>query len=151
MQNSQDQLTKYFLKLLSTRDYSKNELTTKAKAKGFSEEKINQSLNWLESQNFINDQRMAQNLIYHYGQSKGRKWLIQKLKYRQLPNEVIISVLENFEEQISIELKNKVAQKYKIENWQDIEPKTKQKILAFLASRGYQNPYSILKQWQETS
>ncbi len=151
MQDNQDQLTKYFLRLLSARDYSKNELTAKAKAKGFSETKINQSLNWLESRNFINEQRMAQNLVYHYGQSKGKKWLMQKLKSRKLPNEVIISALKNFEEQTPLELKNKIAQKYKIKNWQNIEPKTKQKVLAFLTSRGYQNPHSILKSWQETN
>ncbi len=55
--------------------------------------------------------------------------------------------MEYEETQPAEKLKEKVCRKYKIENWQEIEPATKMKIVGFLSRNGYGNSFEILEKW----
>jgi len=144
------QLYAYYLRLLKTKDYSENELKTKGKAKGYSNSVISNVLNLLKQQNLVNDHRLAENLLENYKSQKGIVWLRQKMRQRQIPLEIIEQVLENHSWQPNISaLKQLLTKKYQLTNWQDssqIDPQTKRKIINFLASKGYPNPYEL---WQQ--
>ena len=146
----QKQLYAYYLGLLKARDYSENELKIKAKTKGYSNSAIAVVLNWLKQQNLVNDHRLAENLLEYYKSNKGVVWLQQKMRQRQIPTEIIEQVLQNYSGQPDISnLKQLLAKKYQISSWQNsnqIDPKTKRKIVNFLSKRGYPNPYNLLQQ-----
>jgi len=144
------QLYAYYLGLLKARDYSENELKIKAKTKGYSNSAISVVLNLLKQQNLVNDRRLAENLLEYYKSKKGVVWLQQKMRQRQIPTKIIEQVLENYSGQPDISnLKQLLAKKYQISSWQNsnqIDPKTKRKIVNFLSNRGYPNPYNLLQQ-----
>ena len=144
------QLYAYYLGLLKARDYSENELKIKAKTRGYSNSAIAVVLNWLKQQNLVNDRRLAENLLEYYKSNKGVVWLQQKMHQRQIPTEIIEQVLQNYSGQPDISnLKQLLAKKYQISSWQNsnqIDPKTKRKIVNFLSNRGYPNPYNLLQQ-----
>jgi len=144
------QLYAYCLSLLKTRDYSENELKTKAKTKGYSNNAITTVLNLIKQQNLVNDRRLAENLLEYYQPNKGVVWLRQKMRQRQIPTDIIEQVLQNHSKQPDIShLRQLLAKKYQITRWQNgnqIDPKTKLKIVNFLSNKGYPNPYELLRQ-----
>ncbi len=146
--SSKDQLLRYFLSLLARRDYSERELQQKVADKEYPADTARQALDFLKEKNYLNEERLAENIVEHYGQVKGRKWLEQKLQGRRVKQEVIQKVLQTYNEPVPNNLKQKVAGKYKIYDWTELEPQTKQKILGYLARQGFSSPYEILKAWQ---
>jgi len=98
----------------------------------------------------VNDRRLAENLLEYYKSNKGVVWLRQKMRQRQIPTEIIEQVLQNYSGQPDISnLKQLLAKKYQISSWQNsnqIDLKTKRKIVNFLSNRGYPNPYNLLQQ-----
>ena len=54
---------KYFLNLLKIRDYSKKALVEKAKNRDYLDDQIQESLDYLLEKGFLDDYRLAKNLI----------------------------------------------------------------------------------------
>jgi SOS response regulatory protein OraA/RecX len=138
----------YIIKILGLKDYSVRELQNKALKLNYKIEDIQLVLDQLIKDNWINDQRLAENLIECYDGRKGKMWLQQKLNMRLIDKEIITKTLSELEILPSQSLKKQVEVKYKVQFGQFIEPKVKQKIAAFLAGRGFGNVFGVIKQWE---
>ncbi len=141
-------LKKYFYNLLAKRDYSEQELRIKATNKQYEHNLVEQVIAELKEFNFVNDLRLTENLMEAYGQTKGPRWLRQKLQQRQISRDMIDRVMSDFHEEVSTILQEKLAHKYQITNWKELDQKTTQKVLGFLGRQGFSSPYAILKNWQ---
>lgn len=155
----------YCLNILTKKDYTVAEIKTKLKAKDFESVVIKEVIDLLIELKFVDDQRLAQNLIMAYQGTKGKMWIVQKMRLRGLGQEVIEQAFEEFRndnlshnlqdgEQADAlspnrQIKLKLEKKYAIENWQEIDQNTKQKVVGFLARNGFGNPFGVVKGWQE--
>jgi SOS response regulatory protein OraA/RecX len=144
---------KYFLNLLKVRDYSKKALIEKAKIRGYLDDQIQESLDYLLEKGFLDDYRLAKNLIEKYKGIKGPFWIKQKLNLKGIEKETIEKVWQESNLDLikpSQKLKEKIENKYKIKftDWQFLESKTKNKIYNYFQTKGYSNILEILKQWQ---
>ena len=142
----------FFLKLLGKRDFSLAELLQKADVQDLDKTEINDAVKYLTSKNFINDQRIANNLINHYASSKGKRWILQRCLGRQIcENDFDLAWQEYLENQDDVEeyaeLKKKVMQKYDITDFENLTPQLMNKIFNYLAYRGF-NPSEIIKSWK---
>jgi SOS response regulatory protein OraA/RecX len=140
----------YIIKILGLKDYSVKELQNKALKLGYKIEDIQSVLDQLIKDNWINDVRLAENLIECYQGRKGKSWLQQKLSIRLIDREVVAKVLSQIEILPSESLKKQVETKYKVKFGEYIEPKVKQKIAAFLAGRGFGNVFGVLREWENS-
>jgi SOS response regulatory protein OraA/RecX len=140
----------YIIKILGLKDYSTKELFNKASKLGYKTEDIHAILDQLIKDNWINDERLAQNLIECYQGRKGKSWLQQKLSMRMIDREVIARVLSESELVPDDNLKKQVEAKYKVKFGEYIEPKVKQKIAAFLAGRGFGNIFGVIREWENS-
>ncbi len=138
----------YIIKILGLKDYSCAELQIKASKLGYTTKDIQSILDQLTKDNWINDERLAANLVECYAGRKGKSWLQQKLNIRMIDKEVIAKVLNQKEIIPDPKFKRQVEIKYNVKFGEDIEPKIKQKIISFVASKGFGNVFEILKQWQ---
>ena len=138
----------YIIKILGLKDYSIKELQNKALKLGYKIDDIQTILDQLIKDNWINDERLAQNLVECYDGRKGKAWLQQKLNMRLIDKQIIATVLSSLEIVPSENLKKQIETKYKVKFANYIEPKVKQKIAAFLAGRGFNNVFGVLKDWE---
>lgn len=138
----------YIIKILGLKDYSIKELQNKSLKLGYKLEDIQCILDQLVKDNWINDERLAENLIEYYQGRKGKAWLQQKLSMRLIDRDVIAKILSQIILMPDDKFKKQVEAKYKIKFGEYIEPKVKQKIIAFLAGRGFGNVFGILKLWE---
>ena len=86
-------LQKYFLSILGKKEYSVGELVFKGLTKTYSDQEIQEVISWLLERNFVNDQRLAENLVESYKLKKGRSWISQKLQARKVDKEIIQKVM----------------------------------------------------------
>ena len=145
-----DNLRNYVYNLLQRRDYSESEIKDKAKIKGYLPADINQILSELKQKNFVNDVRLAENVVLAYEGKKGKMWLRQKLAMRKIPASIIENVLNSEESPIlspDKTVKEKLERRYEIKNWSELDQNTKQKVVRFLQGQGFSQPFAILKQW----
>ena len=141
----------YFYAILAKRDYTTGQLTEKGLKKGFSGSEVKQAVHELVNQKLVNDRRFAENLAERYKTQKGIIWIKQKMKQYKLSIDLIEEILEHTEVQPDDNLKQKVQLKYKITDWQNIDPKIKQKMFNYLGRQGFPNPGQILREWAETT
>jgi regulatory protein len=146
----------YALRLLARKDYTRNEITEKMGEKNFSLEDISKTVIYLESKKFIDDKRVANNIIEFYGASKGKIWLKQRMIARHLNSMVMESVLSQLpaEDQYMsndqlISLRRLIESRFKVDNWHDLQYNTKGKIFQFLIRRGYTNPLTMIQKFTE--
>jgi regulatory protein len=141
----------YYYKLLARREYSSYELTKKGKEKGFEESEIAEAIQELQSQDYQSDIRFVESMISSYYRKYGKTVIKRKCWEKgikaDLFEEIWQSQTEGYETGALDELKAKVMRKYKIDDFQEIEPKTKAKLWNYLQYRGF-NPSKIIAQWQ---
>lgn len=141
----------YYYKLLARREYSSYELTKKAKEKGFEESEISEAIQELQRQDYQSDTRFVESMItsYHskYGKTVIKRKCWEKGINADLFEEIWQAKTEGYETGALDELKAKVMRKYKIDNFHDIDPKTKAKLWNYLQYRGF-NPSQTIAQWQ---
>jgi regulatory protein len=145
---NQQKCLKYFLNLLGKRDYSCYQLNKKGNLKKFEQTDIDYAINWLIEYNYVNDERLAINLIEFYNGQKGEQWFKMKLSQKGIDQEIIKKLLSELKIEPNAEIKDRLAQKLKIDSWQNLDIKQKNKIIYFLSSRGFSNPFGILNSWQ---
>lgn len=139
----------YYLKILEKKDYSIKELDLKGKKREYPQEEIDAAISKLIDYKYIDDNRLACFLVEKYTPTKGQFWIKQKLERRLIPKEIInknLITTNSNELDLSV-LKGKIERKYKVTNWQEIDIKTKNKILGFLSRSGFSNIYDILNGW----
>ena len=147
-QNKFAKVWDYFLYLLTKKDYSEYELTTKANVKNYPNLEIKTAIIKLKEKNFLNEERLAESIILKYNIC-GKQFWSQKMKMVRIKPEIIEKVLSNEENTTDFEeLKSKVISKFRIISWQ-IDLKTKQKILRYLFSKGVENPVNLLQNWSK--
>jgi regulatory protein len=149
MKQSQHLVKDYILFLLTRRDYSTAELLEKSLKKGYDGVDTKMAITELTQSGLINDVRMAENIISSYQGYKGKTWIKQKLMIKKIPFTTIDILLEETENlnQSNEIFKKKVMQKYGIDIWETIDPKTKQKMLHYIARQGFSNPFEVLNNW----
>jgi regulatory protein len=141
----------YFLRLLSRREYSAHELLKKGREKGFDPGEIEDAINELQQKDYQSDIRLVNSLIDSskgkYGKSMLKRKCFEKGISAELFEQVWSEKTESDSSNDLDDLKNKVMRKYKLDSFQNIDPKTKSKLWSYLQYRGF-NPYEILTQWQ---
>ncbi|MBW4573860.1 MAG: recombination regulator RecX [Aphanothece sp. CMT-3BRIN-NPC111] len=145
----------YFLNLLSRKDYSAYQLRRKGQEKGFSESEITEAINDLQSQGYQSDTRLVESMISSSQGKYGKSVIKRKCREKGISADIFEQIwLEQIEEDDSelieplAELKAKVIRKYKIEDFKNIDPKTKNKLFNYLQYRGF-NPFEVLANWQD--
>ncbi len=143
----------YLLNLLNKKDYSEAELNKKCFDKGFENDKINLEIQGLQTKNWQNDKRLAENIVEFYSSTRGPNWISQKLKVRLIPAEIISEVLlSSPKEDVNFdEIKRAVERKYRVTDWNNIDIKTQNKVVYFLQYRGYNNVFGILNNWKNNN
>ena len=141
----------YFYQLLSRRDYSAYELTKKAREKGFEQDEITEAIQELQAKDYQSDTRLVESMISSYQGKYGKSVIKRKCREKGINADVFDEI---WEAQIDDEqtgelddLKAKVMRKYKIDDFLEIDAKTKAKLWNYLQYRGF-NPSEVLTQWQ---
>jgi len=122
----------YALKLLSKRDYFKEELRKKLIQKGFSEGEIAETIKYLEDNEYINDEKLLQRYKEKYSQ-KGFSYV--KLKSKLYSKGYILDDEFSYEEELKSALNR--LKKYKKE-------KDFYSIVKYLINRGFS--YQVAKE-----
>ena len=121
----------YLIKILNLKDYSKQELINKSLQKNFTEIETIETIERILNLNYINDRRLADNILEFYSKNHGGYMIRQKLEQRLIEEDIIESVLENLEMDYS-EITRTVTTKF-----DPTEFKQKQKAYRYLMTRGY--------------
>lgn len=137
---NKDRLLAYWYRLLTKTQYTKSELIKKAKSKKYSESDIKLGIDQLQATGFIRDELVAEGISFRYKGNKGKRALNIQLLKKGVSKDLQQETLSQFQEEISQALLAQIKRKYgQIE---DLYVR-KDKILRFLAARGYTQPYSI--------
>ncbi|MEC4986163.1 MAG: regulatory protein RecX [Oscillatoria sp. PMC 1068.18] len=140
----------YFLRLLSRREYTAWELQRKAKEKGYEPQEITEAIDYLQSRDYQSDKRFVEDLISSsqgkYGKPVVMNKCLQKGVSRDLFTEVWSETTDDLLDNELEELKAKAMRKYKITDFHNLDPKTKNKLCNFLSYRGF-NPFEVIQRW----
>lgn len=135
----------YLYKLLSSKDYSEKELVDKISRKfDLPSSQLNVILSDLKARGFIDDERLAKNIISYkldllYGPAKISQ--ILNLKGLQNYQSYIFEYFDEKAESITLDIKEKVTKKYIIlKRKKDL--KVYEKLLRYLIGRGYDYNFS---------
>jgi regulatory protein len=130
------------LNYLSRRHHAKNEIRVKLKQKKFGSELIEQTLNDLEQNNYLDDKIFAQ--IFTDEKVKAKNWGRNKIKSelikRGVTSKIISDVIEEkFSGEVEIDAGLELARKKlkKLTNRKIDHKKIQTSIYSFLVSRGY--------------
>lgn len=148
---SGDKLLAYYLSILAKKDYSEQELINKGLSKNFEPSLVREKIDWLQGKKFLSEERLAENILHYYGPQKGKLWLKQKMQQRLIKTPIIEHFLADFQEkQVDLSgLKKQLAQKYRVQNWADLDLPLRYKILGALQRRGFTSANQILQKWQK--
>jgi SOS response regulatory protein OraA/RecX len=147
-----ERLTNYFYNILARQDYSSGVLRDKAIEKGYDESLVLETIEQFKDMKYVDDVRYSQNLIERYAGYKGTTYITQKLMLKKIPREIIQSQLEEYDlknQQPNPEFLRKVRTKYKFYSPSELDPKSKQKVLQYIARQGFSNPFEIFKSLEE--
>ena len=141
----------YFFQLLARREYSATELQKKGQDKGFSAAEIAAAIDYLQAINAQSDIRVAEGVILGYQGKYGKPKIKQKCREKGISDDLFAETWDNLSDQLEAEdlphLKNKVMRKYNLDQFSNLDAKTKRKVCNFLQYRGF-NPFQVLKQWE---
>jgi regulatory protein len=137
-------LEKYVLRFLAIRPRSQFEIEKRLVRKGFPKSDVEKMVEKLKNQNLINDREFAALWVRNRSllRPTGKRLLFWELKQKGIAREIVDEVL-GFADNVELELA-RGALENKIRLYASLEPfEKKQKLLAFLARRGFS--YSIAK------
>ena len=142
----------YFFNLISRKDYSTYELLKKGQKKGFALDEITDAIKELQDKDYQSDTRLIAQMISSATGKYGKSVVKRKCLEKGINADVFEQIWEKENEEIeSVDLtglKYKVMRKYKLDNFQAIDQKTKAKLWNYLKYRGF-NPFELLEQWQQ--
>lgn len=144
----------YFYFLLGRKDYSATELNKKGREKGFEPEDILAAIAQLQNLGYQSDTRLVASLIASSTGKYGKSVVKRKCREKGIDGNLFEEVwtqqyaeIEDGEDDKLDPLKAKIMRKYKIDDWRNVDPKTKGKILNYLQYRGF-NGFELWQQWQ---
>jgi len=142
----------YFFNLISRKDYSAYELLKKGQKKGFALDEITDAIKELQDKDYQSDTRLIAQMISSATGKYGKSVVKRKCLEKGINADVFEQIWEKENEEIeSVDLtglKYKVMRKYKLDDFQAIDQKTKAKLWNYLKYRGF-NPFELLEQWQQ--
>ncbi len=123
---------KYALGLLNRKDYTGYQLRNKLKEKGFDDDVIDETLNYLKEKNLINDERFAENYVYFRLQrGYGTVRIAFELKQKGVDDDIIERAIRDADER---EAAKKVLSKHYTETG---GAKERLKAINLLKRRGF--------------
>ena len=129
--------------LLSRRDHSRKQLIGKLQQRGFETEEILQSLDLLERENLLNDERFAESYLHQRMQRGfGPIRIRQELEERGVSSEIVQSLMASCEGLWSDLMQQQRIKRFGEEIPQDYKEKTKQ--ARFLQNRGF-SPEAVMR------
>ena len=141
----------YFFRLLSRKEYSVYELRKKGENKGYEPDEINETLTFLQQENYQSDLRLVEDMISAAQGKYGKPMIKRKCLAKGITSDLFEQGWSKFGEDFNndelAELKKKAMRKYKLDNFDNLDQKTKAKLFNFLQYRGFK-PFEILEQWQ---
>jgi len=142
----------YFNLLLSRREYSVKELEKKAREKGFSPEEITEAIARLQDLGYQSDRRLATALIESGKGKYGKAGIRRKCLSKGITPETFEQAWDEQAEPPddlaeTQDLQAKVERKYKITDWDNLDPQTQAKVYRYLQYRGF-NASEVLAYWQ---
>jgi regulatory protein len=140
-----DRFYLYCLYLLKRRDYSETELRRKGALKKYEQEVIDEIITKLQSQKYQSDERCAESIWHQYKDIRGPVWIKQKFMLKGIDTKYLAPLLVDQPKDYS-KLKTIVMQKYKLDSFQNMDPKMYGKVGRFILSRGYS--LEALSQWR---
>jgi regulatory protein len=129
------------LRMLASRDHSREEIRNKLGKKGISLEEIETVIHDLEKQKFINDARYAERLALYFAKEKNQSspWILTKLLQKGIPEDLAQEVVEKTEKTFSLHdrLCNLMQKKLADRSSKQISLKEKSQIARSLRQSGF--------------
>ena len=126
------------LRLLSKRDYSTHELTTKLQKRGFLLGDIDAALKSLQDVGYLDDKQFTKHYVKtRYERGFGPKRIEFELKLRGIDASIIAEQLEIPDNDWLISMQTLLAKKMRGHSLQDL--KQKAKVVHFFVNRGFTN------------
>lgn len=130
------------MNLLQKKDYTEKQLRDKLQEGLYSQELIDEAIDYVKSYRYLDDERFARDYITYHMEMRSRNRILQDLTGKGISKDVIISIMDELYSEseeatgdIEAEQINKLLIKKHFDN--DMDYKDKQKIMAFLVRRGY--------------
>ena len=124
---------KYALNILNKKDYTIKEMTDKLRLKEFDEKSINETMQYLKDNNFLNDERFVENFVYfRLKNGYGKKRIEYELKKKGINEGLIDKYVKTADETEAAKFAFE-AKAGHIKN----DKNRKSKLFAFLARRGF--------------
>lgn len=133
------------MNLLRSKDYTRKQLMEKLRQGHFSEEIIEETLNYAASYHYIDDLRYAMNYLDGYARSRSVRRMEQDLQQKGIDRQVLTEALQRWEEKTGGQDEQSMIYallRKKHYDPADRDRKERQRIYAFLLRRGY-SPESV--------
>ena len=130
------------MNLLQKKDYTEKQLRDKLQEGLYSQELIDEAIDYVKSYRYLDDERFARDYITYHMEMRSRNRILQDLTGKGIRKDVIISIMDELyseSEEISGDIETEQINKLLIKKHfdKDMDYKDKQKIMAFLLRRGY--------------
>lgn len=139
------------MNLLLSQDRTRKELSDRLYRAGFSESAASYAISYVESFGYIDDYRYASNYLSFHKGDRSRKELRYKLMNKGVPTEIISEVFMEYEPEDELSaLRRQLMKKLRDRSLDEMEYKDREKVVAYLARKGYAVPM-IRRVMQEES
>ncbi|ADL34375.1 recombination regulator RecX [Butyrivibrio proteoclasticus B316] len=130
------------MNLLQKKDYTEKQLRDKLQEGLYSQELIDEAINYVKSYRYLDDERFARDYITYHMEMRSRNRILQDLTGKGISKDVTISIMDELyseSEEISGDIETEQINKLLIKKHfdKDMDYKDKQKIMGFLVRRGY--------------
>lgn len=131
------------MNLLQKKDYTEKQLRDKLNEGLYSQELVDEAIDYVKSFRYLDDDRFARDYITYHMSMRSRNRIIQDLVQKGIGKDILMPIMEEIYEEAGSESGEDVEleqiQKLLIKKHYDkeMEYKDKQKIMAFLMRRGY--------------
>ncbi len=139
MEDIRKQAKRKALSLLTDMDRTEQQLRTKLKAKSYSDDVVEEAIDYVKSFGYVNDGNYAERFILSKQRSKSRREIYAALCERGVERDIVLKALDEcYEEYDEVDTIRLLAAKknYSNEDSSDVE---KRKIYAYFLRKGFQN------------
>lgn len=124
--------------LLLSQERTEKELTDRLYRNGFSEVATQYAVQYVASFGYLDDRRYAINYITYHKGNRSRKELQYKLINKGISKEILAEVFMEYESEDEREaLRHMLLKRLKNRKVSELEPKERDKIISYLARKGY--------------
>ena len=131
------------MNLLQKKDYTEKQLRDKLTEGLYSQELMDEAIDYVKSFKYLDDERFARDYITYHMSMRSRNRIVQDLVQKGIGKDTLMPILEEIYEEAGsesgedVELEQIKKLLIKKHYDKDMEYKDKQKIMAFLMRRGY--------------